>query len=213
MNDQIKPPRNITLTALLLELGLVIVALAIAAALGRLHHMGLDLSHASLGDNSKAFAFGIAATVPMFALLVFVRTTQIELFRKFNQDVDRMVKQLFGKTSILNLALISAAAGLGEELLFRGVIQVTISDWIGGLQGVVFGLVIASLLFGVCHWLSVTYAVFAAIIGVYFGLLLVFTDNLIVPIVAHGLYDFVALTVLVKHDTLPELEVDEFREL
>jgi len=212
MHDHIEPPRNITLTALLVEMSLAIVALVIGWALGRMHLLGLDLNLDSVGHNVKAVAIGIAATIPMFALLVLVRTTQLKALREFNQVVDKMVNLLFGATSIWNLALISAAAGLGEELLFRGVLQLTISEWFDGSVGVAFGLMVASVLFGACHWLSFTYAAFATIIGAYFGLLLIFTDNLLVPIVAHALYDFVALIVLVKQSTSPELKTEDYRE-
>jgi membrane protease YdiL (CAAX protease family) len=56
--------------------------------------------------------------------------------------------------------------------------------------------VVAAGVFGVCHWLNRTYAVLATLMGVYFGLLLVWTGNLWTPILAHAVYDFVALVVL-----------------
>jgi hypothetical protein len=57
---------------------------------------------------------------------------------------------------------------------------------------------IAALLFGVAHWLTMSYAVFATLIGVYLGILFLFTENLLAPIVTHALYDVVALSVLVR---------------
>jgi hypothetical protein len=46
--------------------------------------------------------------------------------------------------------------------------------------------------------LSATYAILAALIGLYLGLLLIWTGNLLAPAVAHGLYDFIALLYLVR---------------
>ena len=47
----------------------------------------------------------------------------------------------------------------------------------------------------------------AAIVGAYLGWLFVITGNLLVPVVAHALYDLVALAVLagVKPDPTPSV--------
>jgi membrane protease YdiL (CAAX protease family) len=51
--------------------------------------------------------------------------------------------------------------------------------------------------------LSATYAILAALIGLYLGLLLIWTGSLLAPAVAHGLYDFIALLYLVRSDGTP----------
>ena len=51
------------------------------------------------------------------------------------------------------------SAGVGEEMLFRGVLQASISSWLG----CAWGLVLASLLFGLLHPISLTYMVIACI--------------------------------------------------
>ena len=94
--------------------------------------------------------------------------------------------------------LISLFAGAGEEMLFRGLIQAGLDEWMTGPAGAWIALAVASLLFGLAHMVSATYAVVAALIGAYLGALLIATDNLLAPIVAHGLYDFVALIYLVR---------------
>jgi membrane protease YdiL (CAAX protease family) len=80
-------------------------------------------------------------------------------------------------------------AGLGEEALFRGVIQ-------GGLVayiGVPMAIVVSSVLFGLAHYISKTYVVFAMTLGALFGLLYAWSGNIAVPMIAHVAYDFVAL--------------------
>ena len=67
-----------------------------------------------------------------------------------------------------------------------------------GALPVTLQLVAASFVFGCFHPLSATYAVLAALIGLYLGLLLIFTGNLLAPALAHGLYDFIALVCLVR---------------
>jgi uncharacterized protein len=54
----------------------------------------------------------------------------------------------------------------------------------------------------VAHWLTMSYAVFATLIGVYLGILFLVTENLLAPIVTHALYDVVALSVLVRRKPL-----------
>jgi hypothetical protein len=105
---------------------------------------------------------------------------------------------MFGGASVAQLAAVAIAAGFGEELLFRGLVQAGISDFLG----VTIGLAVASVLFGVCHWLNTTYAILAMLAGAYFGLLLVATGNILTPIVAHAAYDFLALSYLVRPERL-----------
>ena len=86
-----------------------------------------------------------------------------------------------------NIVLISVAAGIGEELLFRGVIQPTI------------GLVPTSVIFGIAHVGGrgmLVFGIWAGLIGLIFGWLAVTSDGLLAPIVAHAGYDAIALTYI-----------------
>jgi membrane protease YdiL (CAAX protease family) len=56
----------------------------------------------------------------------------------------------------------------------------------------------AGLLFGAMHWLTLSYAVLAGLVGMYLGAVFLLSGNLLVPIVAHGLYDVVALSILAR---------------
>jgi len=46
--------------------------------------------------------------------------------------------------------------------------------------------------------LTPTYAILATLIGVYFGGLVLWTENLLPAIIAHGVYDFAALVYLTR---------------
>ena len=110
-----------------------------------------------------------------------------------------MLVPLFRECRLLDLAVISALAGLGEEMLFRGVVQQAVADWVDGERGIWVGLALAALLFGLVHMITPTYAVLAGLIGLYLGWIWIATDrNLLVPIVTHAAYDFLALVYLVK---------------
>lgn len=92
------------------------------------------------------------------------------------------------------LVLIGIAAGVGEELLFRGAIQHMISESFG----IFLAIAIASILFGFAHFVTWWYALLAGIVGLYLGWLFFMTGSLIPPTVAHAAYDIVALFYLAR---------------
>ena len=98
----------------------------------------------------------------------------------------------------MELAVIAALAGIGEEMLFRGVIQAVVAQQIGGPRGMWWGLLVAAALFGLLHPVTPTYAVLAALIGLYLGWLWLAWGNLLLPIITHGSYDFLALWYLLR---------------
>ncbi len=115
----------------------------------------------------------------------------------------RLVVPLFQDASVLELALISLIAGIGEELLFRGLVQDGLATWLGGTVGICVGVAASSLVFGLAHALTTTYAVLATLVGVYLGILFLLTGNLLAPIAAHAVYDFLALIYLVSTTSRP----------
>jgi membrane protease YdiL (CAAX protease family) len=115
----------------------------------------------------------------------------LELLRR---EIEQVLVPLFAECSLLELALIAAVAGLGEEMLFRGVFQTHLTD----LWNPWLALAVASTAFGLLHLVTPTYALLAGLVGAYLGCLLILGDNLLLPISVHSLYDFVALTFLVR---------------
>ena len=93
---------------------------------------------------------------------------------------------------------IALLAGIGEELAFRGLLQGGLAHLIGGPTGMLVGLTAAAILFALLHWLSATYALLAGLIGLYLGWLLIVSGNLLLPMTAHTVYDFVMLVYLVR---------------
>jgi uncharacterized protein len=108
------------------------------------------------------------------------------------------LRELFESVSVMGLLFISVMAGLGEELLFRWSLQGGLTVWIGGALGVVVAIAITSLLFGLAHFLSWTYAVWAFAVSIYFGILMWLTGHWVVPALAHAAYDFFALIYLTR---------------
>lgn len=137
---------------------------------------------------------GAAGALPMLGLLLWCLRTAWKPMRRLVALVEERLGPYLAKASASGIVLLALLAGVGEELLFRGVIQV----WLAERAPLWLAIAAASLLFGVGHWLSVSYAVLASVIGAYLGLLFLLSGNLLAPIVAHAAYDVVALFVLIR---------------
>jgi membrane protease YdiL (CAAX protease family) len=186
--------------AIVFECGLGFLGLALAR--------WWDLSiHERLVVNLEVLAWGLAATLPPLCLLAWLMRTTWQPMVELRRLVQRYVGEPLRDAPWAALLLLAVAAGVGEEILFRGALQ----PWVAAGLGVTSGLVVASLVFGLLHAASPTYFVLATLAGGYFGWLAEVHD-LVVPIVAHALYDFVALMVLKEstpkqpHTHSPEIE-------
>lgn len=147
---------------------------------------------AALTWSWSGLAWGILATAPLLLGLRWALRTRWLPVARLVRLVEARLAPLFAGCGIGELALVAALAGLGEEALFRGVIQTALSAHLP-----VWGAVAtAAAIFGLAHFLTPAYAVLAAIVGAYLGSLFALTGNLLVPILAHALYDLVALAVL-----------------
>jgi hypothetical protein len=139
-----------------------------------------------LGDTVGGVVWGVlAAGVLAAANLAFLRVPGSGWPGGALRHVCRViVRPLFEHVRVWHIIVISVLAGVGEELLFRGVLQALV------------GLPVASAVFGAVHVGGrgfVGYGVWAACIGALFGWLMVETGGLLAPIVAHALYDALAL--------------------
>jgi len=163
----------------------------IATGLGwLLHHQpGADL-HLHFVDG----LIGCLATFPPLGFFIWMCRATPAPLAKVQDFLEEVVRPFFKGWSLAELALISVLAGISEEWLFRGAVQ-------GGLSktlGQPLALVVASVAFGLCHLVNWTYAFAAACIGAYLGVVWLQTGNLLTPIITHALYDFLALTCLLR---------------
>lgn len=149
-----------------------------------------------------AVFWGVAGSVSTYALIMMLTrlpgpirdslASQLEQLHRFACDYSRAV-----------LVSLSVFAGVGEELLFRGAIQ----GWLSlHLHGVV-AVVVASVLFGLVHYLSFTYFLVATGLGLVLGTAYALTDSLLLVMVWHGAYDLIALYCLRQHPELFGLRV------
>jgi len=141
---------------------------------------------------------GVAATLPPLGLFWLCLVCPWRPFAEIARITVETLVPLFRDCQLMQLAIIAALAGVGEEMLFRGVVQAASAQEIGGPYGVWLGLLIAAVLFGLLHSITPTYAILTGLVGLYLGGLWLACGNLLTPIVAHGAYDFVALLYLAR---------------
>jgi len=104
------------------------------------------------------------------------------------------LRALFASFSWVQIVLAAAAAGVCEELLFRAFLQ----PCIGNLLNPALGIAIASVLFALLHAASVTYFLATLLIGLVLGVLYWYSGSLLLVASWHGIYDLLAIAVLVR---------------
>ena len=177
--------RSVVLLGVLVEGGLAVLACLLGWALGqpvweRWHWNGWDA------------ALGAGASLPMLLAFALCLWWPVGPLGRIRQFCDEVVRPLFAPCSVLDLAVISLLAGVGEEMLFRGVLQEVLSGWLNPW----LGLAAASVVFGLFHPITPAYIVLAAAMGAYLGALWLATGNLLTVSITHGLYDFLILAYL-----------------
>ncbi len=138
--------------------------------------------------------WGAAAAVPLIVVFLTMFTWPIGPLSRVKRFCEEEVVPLFDQSYWSELALISLSAGVFEEMLFRGVIQASLTHWLG----LAWGLGLASLLFGLLHPITVSYILFASLLGFYLGAIWIVNGNLLTVMVTHALYDFAALGYLIR---------------
>lgn len=178
-----RPDPKISATAMLgLQFGIVVLAVVLAFL------FRIDL-WAAMEFSVDAVNGAVIGTIPMLLLGWWLFRSSWNWVQELRDLIETAVVPLFRRAPAGTVFLVSLLAGVGEELLFRGVIQ-------GGLEGVLGpwpALVLASLLFGVMHALTRAYFVIATLMGFYLGWIYMTTGNLLIPILIHFLYDWVVL--------------------
>jgi membrane protease YdiL (CAAX protease family) len=140
-----------------------------------------------LGAIGPAIAAGLAGAAALMACQVWLHdgAPRRGPVRRRRQIQRRVFQPLFAPLSIAELVAISALAGVGEEIFFRGAMQAAL------------GWPIATIAFGLCHvgvarrsWVL---GVWATLAGGALAALAIATGGLLAPIVAHAVYDLAAL--------------------
>jgi len=102
--------------------------------------------------------------------------------------------QLFHNFTWPQIFMVSLLAGIGEEWLIRAVLQGYLVDSFGPTTGVIA----ASLIFGLLHFMTKTYVLLTFLLGTLFGLAFYLSNSLILVMIAHAVYDIFAFAMIVK---------------
>lgn len=178
--------RALLRVTVLVEGGMLVVALLLSPLLAAPFWASARLDFVSI-------ATGIVAGLFMLAGASAITESSFAFAVRMRRDMDRLLG-LFRGATLPDFLFISVLAGLGEEALFRGVIQGGLVEYVG----VPMAIAAASVLFGLAHYISGTYVVFAAALGALFGVLYAWSGNIAVPMIAHATYDFVALLYIYR---------------
>lgn len=196
---------NLAPIAAVFEASLAMLALLLGWWWGCSPGATLDLESRTWFERLAALSWGLAASVPPLLGLWWIDRADWRHLTELRDLVERQVVPWFTQSTVLEFAVLALAAGFGEELLFRGLLQTSFARWYGeGLAASLVGLASASLLFGACHALNRSYFILATGMGAYLGLLFLWTDDLLAPIVTHAVYDFVAILWLARRGDKPQ---------
>jgi len=130
-----------------------------------------------------------------FGLLVAIGTRYAVPRFAWARDLHRELRPLTQGLSGLGIVALAVTSSLGEELLFRGLLQ----PWLG--------LWLSALLFGVLHQLAGPsrwiWAGWATVVGLLLGAIFALTGSLAGPLAAHALVNGLNLSYLKQHDPEP----------
>ncbi len=137
-----------------------------------------------LAWEAESVAAGLAATVPpaLFALYAVSKSgLRWRLLKRTHDQIKEFMGGAIKGSSLPALSALALAAGIGEEILFRGTL---VPLW---------GWVAANLLFAAAHAINPALFSVALLLGFYLTWLHQATGNLLAPILVHWLYDTLAL--------------------
>ena len=170
----------------------LLAALATALALGL--RDGVPWTHPSpwlaLGDATGALVSAVAGIA--FALVICLGTRLAVSRFAWAQRLHRELRPVARDLTIAEILLLAGLSGLGEELLFRGLLV----PWLGVLPAAaLFGL--AHQIRGPSRWVWVGWA---SAVGLGLGALFAATGSLLGPFLAHALVNAVNLSFLRDHE-------------
>jgi len=164
------------------------VLAAIAVAIGKYLDVsalgaGFDLSPESIGA-------GLLWTLAPLAFVSSIRLLELEELKEIEAITQEFAQKLFVGRSKFQLALFCFSAGFGEELLFRGIFHQKLE--------LLFGFVPAASIvaagFGSAHFLTPAYFAISGLSSFIFSYMFASSgNNIVVPVIAHAVYDYVAL--------------------
>ena len=133
-------------------------------------------------------SYALLLGVGLAAGIIFANSIVYHLWPAYRRSADFYLEMVIKPLQWPDLVWIGLLPGLSEELLFRGVMLSALGlNWIA--------LIVSSVVFGILHlsgseqW---PYVVWVTVVGFVLGYSAIATGNLLVPIVAHIVTNFVS---------------------
>jgi uncharacterized protein len=131
-----------------------------------------------------------------FGLLIVLSTRLVVPRFGWARRLHSELRPIARSISVTGIAVLAVLSSLGEELLFRGLLQ----PWLGVIvQSLVFGIV--HQIRGPSRWVWVTWATG---VGLILGVIFELTGSLLGPLAAHALVNGLNLLYLQNHDPEPQ---------
>jgi hypothetical protein len=121
-------------------------------------------------------------------LIILASSAIYQIWPAYRQSAQYYLELVLKPLTTPDTLLLGLLPGLSEELLFRGVM-------IPALGSGVIAVIVSSVLFGVLHLGGVQqwpYGLWATVVGLILGAIMIATGNLLIPIVAHIFTNFVS---------------------
>lgn len=182
MKDSNPPPaESLTRSQVLIAMGATAIILLAIAKLweyfGNVPRMPLEFT-------GKSFLLGIALALA----ITLASSIAHRLWPAYRRSADFYLELVLKPLIFTDFIWLGLLPGLSEELLFRGIMLPAL-----GMN--VTALILTSVLFGVLHFSGTQqwpYVIWATTIGFVLGLTALLTGNLLIPIVAHILTNFLS---------------------
>lgn len=174
------PPKRLVRLALVGESALALVALAWIWVRG----LSVVPGPVGLGVTVGVATAAAFAVINYWLLRLAPPVGPVQSIRRLYRS---MLRPLFAGVGPADVLVVSVAAGVGEELLFRGVVQQEL------------GIVPTSLLFGAMHLGgsgTLAFGCWTAVLGLGLGWVAIETGGVLAPTVAHVLYDALAIAYI-----------------
>lgn len=141
---------------------------------------------------------GLALGIAMATAMLCLEKLEWAWIQETATVAEKNLGELLKNCSVFHMIALSLAAGVGEEMLFRGWLQGSLVDqWqpAFGTSGACIAIVLSSAVFGFAHPLSRGYIAIAFSLGLVLGGVAWCCNNLLIAIMAHATYDAVLMLV------------------
>lgn len=146
--------------------------------------------------SEDGLAGGLLATLPLVLLFFAMQQLSYPPIQKIRELLLETLGAGLAFRHWTDILVLAGIAGFAEEALFRGFLQ----PWLEHSWGAMAGLLLSNLVFALVHAVTPLYALLAMLMGLYMGVMLDYGGerNLLVPMVIHAVYDFVAFVVILR---------------